>query len=395
MRYRRGSPAWAGTPGRPRCLFRSLTAAVVLPAGAWSVGSCSDPTGSRNPSPVPVLWRAPLGTRDGGIEQPAVDAERLYAVGGGITAYRTADGSVAWQLGTGRMLYAPANVVVHGARVFAAESLAYAFDAATGRELWRFAPVTNASIGRSAADDRAFYFGTGTTERRVYALDAAGGRLLWSTEIGPEWEYRGWVRGVAVSGDTVYAAAEQYRARNGYQSSGWLVALDRATGRVLWRYVSGAGDDAYNFAAAPAVAGKLVIASGYKGNRVVAVDRFTGQEVWRWEGDRSWAGSRDTPAVVDNTVYMGSGDTYVYALDLATGAVRWRTKTAASVNALAVCGSAVFAQMDGVTVLDRASGRVRGTLYTGEEEFVTSGLAALPNRVFMLGTKAAYALGCS
>lgn len=375
--------------------LRPRSAYVALLAIAWSTASCSAPTGTGDKSPVRELWRVPVAAPDGGVAQPDADDERLYAVGGGITAYRTRDGSVAWKTGiVDGMVYAPANLVARGGRVFAAESLAYALDAATGRRLWQTTPVTNASIGRSAADERAFYFGTGTTARLVYALDATDGRVIWSTEIGPEWEFRGWVRGVAVSGDTVYAAAEQYRVQNGYQSSGWLVALDRHTGEVLWRFVSGAGADAYNFTAAPAVAGRLVIASGYKGNRIVAVDRFTGHEVWRFEGDRSWAGSSDTPVVVNNTVYVGSGDTFVYALDLATGAVRWRTKTGGSVNALTLCGDAVYAQMLGLTVLDPANGRIRGVRYT-EDEFITSGLVAVADRVFMLGNKAVYALNCS
>ncbi len=36
-----------------------------------------------------------------------------------------------------------------------------------------------------------------------------------------------------------------------------------------------------------------------------------------------------TPTVVDGTVYVGSWDDYFYALDLETGAVRWKYELSA------------------------------------------------------------------
>jgi outer membrane protein assembly factor BamB len=278
--------------------------------------------------------------------------------------------------------------------VFAAESLVHALDGGTGQERWRFTPVTNASIGKSAVDDRAFYFGTGTTARRIYALNRADGGVLWNTEIGPEWEFRGWVRGTAVSGDTVYATAEQYRAQNGYRSSGWLIALDRFTGRIFWRYTLGAGEDARNLTSSPVIVGRLILASDYKGNAVIAVDRFTGQLVWETAGEAGYAGPADSPVVVGDTAYVGSGDTHVYALDVASGKILWRARTEASVNTVAVCGRAVIAQLQSIVALDRATGRRLGALFEGADEFIISDMAAESNRVFMLGNKGIYGLSC-
>jgi outer membrane protein assembly factor BamB len=371
-------------PGRERAPAVTLGLLMSL--------SCHDPTGGEARDSGGTLWRVPLAARDAGLSVPAADGERLYTVGRGVTAYAASDGAGLYS--TGGMTYAPANVVARGGRVFAAEAAVHAYDAATGRERWRFQPVTMAPFSRSAADDEAFYFGTSTSARRVYALDAATGAERWSTEIGPEWQYDGYIRGVAVSGDTVYAGAEQDRAANGYLSSGWLVALDKRTGAILWRYSTGTGDEARNVISAPTVAGRLLLASDRDGNAAFAVDRFTGQEVWRFPMDPSYVGPVDAPVVVGDVAYVGSGDTHVYALDLATGRERWRAKLPAAIEALTVCGGGVFASYQGLAVLDRATGRVLRTAYDGEAEFLTSGFATVSDRVYVLGNKYAYALRC-
>jgi outer membrane protein assembly factor BamB len=377
-------------PPRIRAATNSLCAAALVGM------SCSELTGGGNGMRGrDLLWRVPLVGPDVGPSVPVADGARLYAVGRGISAYRAADGAHLYS--TDRFAYyTPRNVVVSGGRTFAAESVAHAYDAGTGRKLWSFTPVTHAAIGAVAADDRAFYFGTGTTARRVYALDQATGRELWSTEVGPEWRFHGWVSGVAVSGDTLYIGAEEYRAHNGYMSSGWLAALDKTRGQILWRYSTGTGDEVRSVASKPVVAGRLVLASDYKGNAAFAVDRFTGREAWRREFDRPYVGPSDQPSVVDDIAYVGSGDTHVYALDLATGAVRWRTSLGGAIDFVAVCGNEVFAEYAiGLAVLDRHTGHVRWRGYDGDsDEHLTSGLATHGDRVYALGNKYAYAFRC-
>ena len=214
-------------------------ASLALGALALSAYSCGDATGAGTSGPD-LLWRTPLapqlGTSD---ERPATDGQRLYAVAGGMVAFDASSGAMVW---THPVQYTvPRNAVVRGGRVLAAEGLAFALDAATGRELWRFTPDAHGGFGESTADDRAFYFGTAS--HTLYALDAATGVQLWSRDLGPDWTYTGIVTGVAVSGDTVYAAAEQFNAQNGYVSTGWLFALDRMDGRVLWSYRNGSGSE--------------------------------------------------------------------------------------------------------------------------------------------------------
>lgn len=362
--------------------------ACAVPA-LMIIGGCGDITGTPR-QPRELLWRQAIQADRPPLGTPAADGERLYAVLGGVAAFRASNGEFLWRgsLDT----YAPENLSVGGGRVYAAEAVVSAFDAATGQLAWRFRPDANASLGRSAFHGGAVYFGT--SSHRVYALDAATGALRWATDVGAGWQYNGVVRGVAASGDTVYAAVEQWRAQNGYIASGWLVALDRNTGQVLWRYSSGTGNDRDVFGSAPAVAGRLLLASDVSSNAIVAVDRFTGLEVWRFRGQPGFVGFQEVPLVRDGHVYAASGDTHVYALELASGRELWRARLPAANEAYALCGDRLFVNYGGIAVLDAGSGRVLWTGYDSDEEFAVSGFAAAGGRVFILGNVAAYAFRC-
>ncbi|HYW09269.1 MAG TPA: PQQ-binding-like beta-propeller repeat protein [Longimicrobium sp.] len=365
-------------------------AAALLACILSGTGGCQESVGSAGGNDL-LLWRAPLEARDqGSISVPAMDGARVYAIGGGLVALDARNGSVSWRARLTK--YAPISVAFRGGRVFAVEELAYAFDAATGRELWRFTPDSDGALGESTADDGAFYFGTGS--HRVYALDAADGRPLWSTDVGPDWEHTGIVLGVTVSGDTLYAAVRQYNAANGFISTGWIFALDRGTGRVLWSYRNGEGKDLRSVSSAPTVAGRLLLASDLHGNSFFAVDRVTGKEVWRVNGVPGYVGPREAPVAVGETAYVSSSDRHVYAVEVQTGRIVWKRKLPGSSNGFAVCGDRIFAAWLGLSILDRNTGRV---LYESEPEsadYPTSGFAVHEDRVFVLGNRAAYAYRC-
>jgi outer membrane protein assembly factor BamB len=375
-----------GRAGRQRILGKVLLTSLLL-----LVPGCTEVLGLGGGEPPTLVWRTPLETRFQTSDEPSVtDGERVYAIAGGMVTFSAHTGEIVW---THRLVrYVPRNPVLRNGRVFAAEQVAFALDAVTGAELWRFTPDSDGALGESTADDRAFYFGTGT--HRVYALDQATGSQIWSTDIGPDWKYTGIVLGVSVSGDTVYAAAQQYEAPNGYIATGWIVAMDRNDGRELWRYRSGNGSELRSVSSAPTVAGRYLLASDLHGSSWFAVDRFTGKEVWRIESAPGYVGPVQAPIVVGDVAYLASNDTYVYAADVATGRIRWKTKTPASNHAFAVCGNQVFALWGGMSVLDRRTGRVVYESDTEAYEYPRAGLSVHGDRVFMLGNRAAYAYRC-
>jgi eukaryotic-like serine/threonine-protein kinase len=158
----------------------------------------------------------------------------------------------------------------------------------------------------------------------VHALDAASGRQRWAARTG------GPVPSApAVHDGRVYVVSYDGR----------LHALDAATGAPLWKFAT-EGErrfearglhgsqprtqtlaDPYDvFLSSPVVAKGLVVFGSGDGH-VYAVDAASGALRWKFRtGDVVHA----SPAMADGTVFIGSWDGRFYALDLATGAERWR-----------------------------------------------------------------------
>jgi outer membrane protein assembly factor BamB len=88
--------------------------------------------------------------------------------------------------------------------------------------------------------------------------------------------------------------------------------------------------------------------------------------VWKIKTKDSIEG---TAAIAGNTVYVGSMDEHLYALDLATGKVKWSYKMGPVKAAVAVAGDAVYVgNADGIFhCVDAATGQKRWTYETGAE----------------------------
>ncbi len=366
--------------------------ATLLGGLALMNAACQDVTAGGRRGPAEVLWRTPVAERFAGtISVPITDGDHFYITGTGVAAFDRETGALVWK--SSRFTSSiPTYVDVQDGRVFAAEAVAFAFDAETGRELWRAPLDADASLSQNTADEHAFY--VGTRNHRVYALNVETGQPLWVVDLGPGWPYESLVKGISISGDTVYAAVERAYSQNGYLATGIIVALDRDTGRELWRHENGTGQDPHGIIGAPTVAGRLLLASDHRGNAFYAVDRFTGREVWRTPTELGFPGPEAPPIAVGDVAYASGADTYVYAMDLQTGRVIWKTRPAMGSSVFhAVCGNAVFNNFLGLGIVDRHSGKLLGTMFEGNEH-PTSGFAVHDDRIFFLTTEAAYALKC-
>ncbi|WP_211265558.1 outer membrane protein assembly factor BamB family protein [Actinacidiphila oryziradicis] len=100
--------------------------------------------------------------------------------------------------------------------------------------------------------------------------------------------------------------------------------------------------------------GTVYVGSG--DGKVYALDAVTGTERWtHTTGDAV----DSSPAVVGGTVYVGSNDHMLYALDAVTGTERWTYATGGAVRSSpAVVGGTVYVGSNDSTVfaLDAASG---------------------------------------
>lgn len=360
------------------------------------VGSaCDKPVHDTPPQAGDVLWRVPVVVEPFewfGI--PAAHDNRVYIdVQNTVRAYDVGSGREVWSTPI-RTSQTPEsqNLIVSAGLVLASDPLGVvALDAVTGAYRWKVSPDDSIIQAFGAADATAYYIGT--RAQNVHALTLPGGSVAWSTHLsGPDW-VKANVIGVAVSGDTVYASGIIRRTAAIVPRDIFIIALDRHNGRELWRYETNYGGDHVLYAA-PLITSDFVIMPDERERVVFALDRWTGTRRWGVYTDSLWGGPGPIPFVDKGVVYFGSSDQYIYAVNLATGTLIWKTKTVASLRHVVACGDHVFGDNQGVEILDRQTGRKIREVVASPKEFPSSHFIVLGDRVVITGNVAIYAIRC-
>jgi outer membrane protein assembly factor BamB len=179
----------------------------------------------------------------------------------------------------------------------------------------------------------------------------------------------------AVVGEVVYAGS----------TDGNFYALDRESGTQKWKFEAKS-----RIASSPAVAGGLVYFGAYTGT-FYALDAASGQVKWKFQtggehrftakhldglqpADEAmpdpWDCFLSSPAVWNGAVYFGSGDGNVYALDAATGALRWKFQTGDVVHSSPAIahGTLFIGSWDSYFyALDAGTGKQKWRFKTGED----------------------------
>lgn len=250
---------------------------------------------------------------------PAVAYGKLYVAQqkGHFYAINARSGKVLWTKTFDRCVAASpavADGIVYqgflqtnpcGGHVRTNDGLVVAWDAKSGKELWRLRP--GAVESSPVVIGRTLYFGS--KDRKVYALQLRGRkrpRTRWTFTADDEV-----VAAPAYSQGKIFAAT----------SNGSVYAIDARTGRQVWHATSFSrfGGREY-FYATPAVAYGRVYAPNADGT-VYAYGARTGKLLWaRQVGTYAYT----APAVWRRTVYVGTWDGYFVAIDAVTGDVRWR-----------------------------------------------------------------------
>ncbi len=147
------------------------------------------------------------------------------------------------------------------------------------RQLWK-AEVGVGWSSLSVAEGRAFTMGNTEEVDSVYGFDAATGKLLWQHQYDCSSKdpngYPGPRVTPTVDGDRVYSLSRQ----------GHLFCLEAATGKVRWsrEFVKdfAAKVPTWGFSGSPLIEGNWVIVeTGATGASVVALDKLTGDVVWK------------------------------------------------------------------------------------------------------------------
>jgi len=302
--------------------------------------------------PPPVMFR-------GNPEHTGVSTARFFSGQGGVK----------WQVRTdGAVRSSPA---VTDTRVFvgSGDGGLYALDRTDGRVVWRFDAGGAVDASPAVADGIVV---AATLEGRIFAVEEGSGGIRWSLQTGaalpvntsPAGGWDLWASSPVIVGSTVVIGAPD----------GGVYSLDLATGKQHWRTQTNG-----RVRATPSVHDGTVVVGSW-GGRVYALDLSTGAERWvhRTEGDtldsRKFGFDRravqSSAAIVNGSVYVGSRDGAIYALDEATGKRRWRVSHRGSwvIGSPAVHAGKVFVgSSDGhfIQALDPETGREIWNLPTG------------------------------
>lgn len=208
----------------------------------------------------------------------------------------------------------------------------YALDAKTGCVRWRHvAPaatrssVTVVALPKGAPARFALFYSDWT--KSAAALDAETGKLLWTTKVDDSAGLQ-MTGAPTVAGDTllvpISSGVEAFAEFDGWECCkfrGSLVALDIVTGKIRWK--------TYTTDVEP---------RPFKTNRL-------GRPMWGPSGGAIW--SAPTVDLAKRIVYVGTSNSYtdvpydgsdaVIAMDLDTGAVRWKKQLLADDNYIIGC----------------------------------------------------------
>jgi outer membrane protein assembly factor BamB len=207
------------------------------------------------------VWKTELRGKIRGTAVVAGSRVFVASFAGFVYALDLTSGAKQWEWQSSGPVVSSVALVGERLVVGNRNGILAAIDTATGRPAWR-SQLWGSSAESEAvpAGGSTFYFGSSDL-RRVAKMDASDGRVFWRTDV------LGWAWARPVVADSLLlvstVGAQPYQMRH----LGGLVALDRASGRIVWRYPMPdlPGVWGYGFFAPVGVSDRAIFAAGLDG----------------------------------------------------------------------------------------------------------------------------------
>jgi outer membrane protein assembly factor BamB len=261
-------------------------------------------------------------------------------------------GAVVWSFNA-EIGVAGTPAVVDG-KVFIGSTKFYSLDAFAGSLIWLFdrpSGVGDKTVFTSspAVDEEAGLVFTGASvsnkdlgdkHQEFFCLNMTTGEVIWNLT-----DPHGAVQrsSPAISGNAVFISLGER-----------VLSLDKWTGQQLWEFPMGRIS-----MSSPTVANDTVFIQSWHSGSFFALDRNTGQLKWKYDQADLGGSSHPSPAYHNGVVYTGSWDHNIYAINAGTGKVIWKFETGEVVaSSLAVTDEKVIIiSMDGfLYVLNESDG---------------------------------------
>ena len=145
---------------------------------------------------------------------------------------------------------------------------------------WKASGIGTGYSSVAVVGDRIYATGDKDGSQNVFALERDGGRIVWQAKMGPIFDER---RGGGPRGTPVIDEGRVFALG----TDGTVVCLEAATGKEIWRRsltddFGGEMMSKWMWSESPLVDGdRLIFTPGAWNAALVAVDKATGKEIWR------------------------------------------------------------------------------------------------------------------
>ncbi len=233
-----------------------------------------------------------------------------------LYALNTNSGTVAWQTSLGenkpydwKFDFLWSSPTISGDTIFigSGDGNLYAIKSLTGEVYWKFAATTHIRCAPAVFYNKVFF---GDMNGHFYAIDNKTGKEVWKYETNATRfinDSFGYDRKGIVSSPVVIDRKVIFGARDGF-----MYNLDTETRKENWVFD-------YNITwviSSVATDGNAVFSGTSDGRFVNAIDLKTGKELWRTNTNLVWS----SPVLINDKLYAGGYDGYLYCLDKKTGA---------------------------------------------------------------------------
>jgi outer membrane protein assembly factor BamB len=237
------------------------------------------------------------------------------------------------------------------------------------------------------AGDRLILIGDGFDEAFIVALDRATGKRVWRTDRRAPF-----TQAYATPLVVRVGSADQVIAPGAYRTE----AYDAATGRAIWRVSYG---DGFSNVARPVVGhGLAFISSGYGDTTLLAVRLDGTGDVTRthvaWRTSRA-APYTSSPLLVGDQLYFVSDIGVATSVDARTGVVRWQQRLGGNYSASPIDagGRIYFQNEEGVTTVVAPGPDFRRLAVSQLDGTTFASLAVAGDALFLRSDRHLYKIG--
>ena len=289
-------------------------------------------TAAKAPPTNQILWT--YDTASPVLASPVVVGNSVFvgSTNGKMYCLDKYTGALRWMYGAGGSIHSTAAVAGGIVYFLAEDGLVYALNAVTGALVWSKS-IGNGSWDWASPSVSGGYVFAASSTGFLTKLDASTGATQWATFVGGTPNSM-----LAVAAGKVFTGTHNFN-----DSSPTLVAVDQATGAIVWTYAY----SSYH----PNITG-MINCNGVAvadGDVDTALEVYFGVYTWfgvgpqlvslrEGPGTEEWAlpiggNSTSTPAFHNGRLFIGSDDNNLYAVNSSDHTIAWTFLTGAPIYA--------------------------------------------------------------